>query len=111
MYVFLINMQDLVHESMELSGQMTEQQLNGSSNICCDGTKVSSSSDKCQQRSSSQRAQCIGDSVFVHLTDKSTYFRPYLFVAGQLFQASHSQQLTLREPMLPAKQQQATRNL
>ncbi|XP_071677854.1 uncharacterized protein [Lolium perenne] len=41
---------DLVHESMELSGQMTEQQLNGSSNICCDGTKVSSSSDKCQQR-------------------------------------------------------------
>ncbi|XP_047087433.1 uncharacterized protein LOC124699120 isoform X2 [Lolium rigidum] len=30
---------------------------------------------------------------------------------GQLFQASHSQQLTLREPMLPAKQQQATRNL
>ncbi|XP_047087432.1 uncharacterized protein LOC124699120 isoform X1 [Lolium rigidum] len=41
---------DLVHESMELSGQMTEQQLNGSSNICCDGTKISSSSDKCQQR-------------------------------------------------------------
>uniref|UniRef100_A0ACD5XD13 Uncharacterized protein n=1 Tax=Avena sativa TaxID=4498 RepID=A0ACD5XD13_AVESA len=50
------------HESMELSGQMTEPQHNGSSNICFDETKISSSSDKCQQRPSSQSFQCIGGS-------------------------------------------------
>ena len=48
------------HESMDLSGQMTEPQHNGSSNICFDGTEIFSSSDKCQQRPSSQSSQCIG---------------------------------------------------
>ncbi|KAM0883102.1 hypothetical protein ACQ4PT_031848 [Festuca glaucescens] len=51
------------HESMELSGQMTEPQHNGSSNICCDGTKISSSSDKCHQIPSSQSSLCIGGSA------------------------------------------------
>jgi hypothetical protein len=50
------------HESMELLGQMTEPQHNVPSNICFDGTKVSVSSDKCQQRPSSQSSQFIAGS-------------------------------------------------
>ncbi|XP_062229096.1 lysine-specific demethylase JMJ705-like isoform X2 [Phragmites australis] len=48
------------NDSNELLSHMTESQPNSSSNVDCDGTKVSSSSKECQQRPSSQSSQCIG---------------------------------------------------
>ncbi|XP_062207813.1 lysine-specific demethylase JMJ705-like [Phragmites australis] len=51
------------NDSNELLSNMIESQPNStssSSNVDCDGTKVSSSSKECQQRPSSQSSQCIG---------------------------------------------------
>lgn len=50
------------HDCSELSRHMTESQHNDSSHVCFDGTKMSSSSIKCQERPSSQSSQCIGGS-------------------------------------------------